>query len=118
MTITLTTIPRVRQRLQLDTWESTDTAITQFVTDAEATIANYLGTLPASGDDNFALAGSIATDFAAFYTGISLPALSDTDAQKVRSASIRTIKAIADTDLARLLHPPVAAVPLPKSTTG
>lgn len=103
MAITLTTIVRVRQRLQLETWESDDIAITQFITDAEAMIANYLGTLPVTGDANFALVESIATDFAAYYTGISMPALIDMDAQKARGQNIREFKKTADADLSNML---------------
>jgi hypothetical protein len=117
MAITLTTLARVRQRLQLETWESTDTAITQFIEDAEATITNYLGSLPVSGDSQFDLAGSIATDFAAYYTGISLPTLTDRDAEKARADHCRSFKTTADAELARLLTAP-ATTPLPKSTTG
>lgn len=118
MPITLTTIARVRQRLQLETWESTDTAITQFIEDAEATIKNYLGTLPVSGDDNFELAGAIATGFAAHDTGLSLPILKDNDAAKLRAANIKTIKANANVELARLLTHPRPSIPLPRSTTS
>jgi hypothetical protein len=96
MAITLTTVPRVRQRLQLELWESNDTAITQFITDAEGQISDYIGSLPAAGDTNFALAGSIATDLAAYYTGISLPALKDPDAEKARLSHIRNFKESAD----------------------
>lgn len=117
MAITLTTIARVRQRLQLESWESTDTAITQFITDAESIIANYMGTLPASGDPDFALAESIATDLASYYTGRSLPTPRDPLEAKARSEAIRDSKETADKDLAKLLHAP-ASVPLPKSTTG
>ena len=89
-----------------DSWESSDTAITQFITDAEAQIENYLGSLPVSGDDEFALAGSIATDFATYYTGISLPALQDREAEITRRQYIRNLKENADKDLARLLASP------------
>jgi hypothetical protein len=106
MAITLSTIIRVRQRLQLETWESTDTAITQFITDAEAQISNFIGSLPVSGDTDFALAESIATDLAAYYTGISLPALKDENAEKARLAHIKEFKDAADRDLKRLLSPP------------
>jgi len=106
MAITLTTVARVRQRMKLEDWESTDTAITQFITDAEATIKNYLGALPVSGDGDFDLAGSIATDFAAYYTGISIAS----------TKNISEFKANADKELARLLKTP-ATVALPKSTT-
>jgi hypothetical protein len=117
MAITLTTITRVRQRLQLEPWESTDEAITQFITDTEATISNYFGSMPISGQANFNLAASIATDLAAYYTGISLPALKEKDAEKTRGEHIREFKARADAELARLLTAP-ATIPLPKSTTG
>lgn len=117
MAITLTTVARVRQRLQLETWESTDTAITQFVEDAEAVIKNTLGSIPAAADSNFAHAGTIATDLAAFYTGISLPALQDDDAEKARQRHIREFKATADAELLKLRTPP-AIVPLPRSTTS
>ncbi len=117
MVISLTTAARVRQRLSLETWESTDTAITQFITDAEAQITNYVGSLPVSGETDFALAGSIATDLAAYYTGISLPSLKDKDAEKARLAHIRNFKENADRDLKRLISPP-ATVPLPRSTTS
>ena len=117
MAITLTTIARVRQRLQLETWESNDTAITQFITDAEAMIANYMGSLPVAGDTDFALAESICTDYAAFYTGISIPALTDNAAQKIRLDATRSIKANADSDIVKLLNTP-SSVALPRSTTG
>lgn len=116
MAITLTTLARVRQRLQLETWESTDTAITQFIEDAEAIITNAIGTLPVPGDDNFAAAGSVATDMAAYRTGISLPSLEDKDAEKARLTHIKTLKATADTDLAALI--PTKTVPMPRSTTS
>lgn len=117
MPITLTTTVRVRQRLQLEEWESSNTSITQFITDAEAQIANYVGSLPVSGETDFALAGSIATDLAAYYTGISLPALQDEDAEKARLVHIRNFKENADRDLKRLISPP-ATVPMPRSTTS
>ena len=116
MTITLTTLARVRQRLQLETWDSTDTAITQFIEDAEAIITNAIGSLPASGDDNFAAAGSVATDMAAYRTGISLPALEDADAEKERLKRVKEFKTTADADLAALI--PAATVPMPRSTTS
>ena len=117
MAISLTTVARVRQRLQLETWESTDTAITQFITDAEAIITNYMGALPESGDDDFALAQSIATDLAAYYTGRSLPTPRDPIEAKMRSEIVADSKASADRDLQRLLSAP-ASIPLPKSTTS
>lgn len=117
MAITLTTTARVRQRLQLESWESTDTAITQFITDAEAIIANYMGTLPVSGGTDFALAESIATDLAAYYTGRSIPTPRDPVEAKARAEAIADSKASADRDLEKLLNVP-ASVPLPKSTTG
>ncbi len=80
-------------------------------------IENYLGALPASGAANFALAGSICTDFAAFYTGISLPPLKDQSDERARAENIREFKASADRDLARLLTAPTT-IGLPKSTTG
>jgi len=117
MAITLTTIARVRQRLQLETWESTDTAITQFITDAEAIIANYMGALPISGGANFALAESIATDLAAYYTGRSIPTPRDPIEAKQRAENIADSKKNADADLAKLLNAP-ASVAMPRSTTG
>lgn len=116
MAVTLTTLARVRQRLELETWESTDAAITQFITDAENTIANYLGALPVSGDSNFDQAGTIATDMAAYYTGISIPPPIDPEEAKLRQDKIREFKATADENLAKLLATP-SAIPLPKSTT-
>jgi catalase (peroxidase I) len=117
MAITLTTAVRVRQRLELKTWESTDAAITQFIEDVEATISNYLGTLPVSGDDKFDLAGSIATDHAAYYTGISLPTPFNAEEARARRDHILEIKKTGDDNLAKLLHAP-SAIALPKSTTG
>ncbi len=116
MAVSLTTLTRVRQRLQLETWESTDIAITQFITDAEALITNAIGSLPVSGDANFAAAGSVATDMAAYRTGISLPALDDAEAEKERLNRTETLKTTADADLAALI--PAATVPMPRSTTS
>lgn len=117
MAITLTTVARVRQRLQLGTWESTDTAITQFITDAEAIIANYMGALPVSGSKDFALAESIATDLAAYYTGRAIQTPKDPLEAKARAEAIADSKASANQDLQKLLSTP-AAVPLPRSTTS
>jgi len=117
MAITLTTLARVRQRLQLETWESTDLAITQFIEDSEAIIANYMGALPTAGGANFALAESIATDLAAYYTGRSIPTPRDPIEAKARAEAIADSKQNADKDLAKLLNAP-ASVPLPRSTTG
>jgi len=115
--VTLTTVARVRQRLQLEDWEGATAAITQFIEDAEAVIINALGSLPAAADTNFGHAGTIATDIAAFYTGISLPPLKDEEAQKARQKYIREFKATADAELLKLRTPP-ATVPLPRSTTS
>ena len=117
MAISLTTIARVRQRLQLESWESDDTAINQFIIDAEAIISNYMGALPTSGDPDFALAESIATDLAAYYTGRSIPTPRDPLEAKARAEAVADSKASADRDLEKLLHAP-ASIPLPKSTTS
>ena len=116
MPITLTTVVRVRQRLQLETWESNDTAITQFITDGEAIIQNYLASLPVSGDDNFDLAGLFATDYAAFLTGLSRPPSQNKDIAKQRAADARSLKIQADEHLEKL-QASVSVAPMPRSTT-
>jgi len=117
MTITLTTIARVRQRLQLESWESNDTAITQFIEDAEATISNCLGALPVSGDNKFNLAGSIATDMAAHYVGISLPTPFNAEEAKARQEHIADIKQTGDDNLSKLLaYPSTIALPISSSS--
>ncbi|MBW2259110.1 MAG: hypothetical protein JRF18_01470 [Deltaproteobacteria bacterium] len=116
MAISLTTVARVRQRLNLETWESTDADITQFITDSEAIVANYMGALPVAGGTDFALAESIATDLATYYTGRAIPTPRDAAEASARAQVIRDSKSGADRDLAKLLNVP-ASVPLPRSTT-
>lgn len=117
MAISLTTVVRVRQRLQLETWESNTISITQFIEDAEAMIKNYLGSLPASGDDNFDFAGAITTDQAAVWLGISLPTRIEKDIAKQRAANIQTLKKLVDENLIKLQTQQITT-PLPRSSTG
>lgn len=61
----LTTAARVRQRLGIPAWEGDDTAITQFITDGEATIYTATGHTYVAADDDYALAQSVCTNIAA-----------------------------------------------------
>ncbi|MDA3832967.1 MAG: hypothetical protein PF495_06180 [Spirochaetales bacterium] len=112
----LTTPARVRQRLDIQSWESSDAIINQYFTDTDASIKNFIGTLPTSGDDDYALASSVCTDLAAFYTGISLPQPFDKEEAKSRKQKIDAIKSAADVNLAQLLKKPHAVL-LARTTT-
>lgn len=61
----LTTKARVRQRLGVPSWEGDDTAIDQFISDAEATIYVATGHTYVAADDDYALAESVCTNIAA-----------------------------------------------------
>jgi len=113
----LTTVAKIRQRLHLESWEGDDTAMGQAITDADAMIQNYIGTLPAVGDADYNLASSISTDYAAFYTALISPEVFYELDPKTRKAKIDEIRGIADLNLKQLLTKPNTVL-IALSTTG
>lgn len=113
----LTTVAKIRQRLHLESWEGDDTAMTQAITDADAMIKNYIGSLPAAGADDYNLAVAISTDYAAFYTALVSPEVFYELDAKVRKEKTDAIKETADINLKQLLTKPNAVL-LARSTTA
>ncbi len=115
--MSITSVAKVRARLDIASWEIEDSVVEQFIIDAEATIKNFLGVLPEQGEADYNLASSGCTDLAAFYTGISLPQPFTANEAKSRKEKIDRIKKTADENLSSLLNKPHTVL-YPRSTTA
>ena len=120
----LTTAIRVRQRWGVPEWEADDTAIAQFIADAEAVIYSATGHSYSPGDEDYELVCSLCTSLAAESLLLALvnPPDSKPDPEKTMRylKSLPELRAIINRDFSLLPKrerlPRSKEIPLPRNT--
>lgn len=112
----LTTAAKVRTRLNIETFQATDTTIADFIADSDGLIQHTLGALPTAADNNYKLAVSVSTGLAAYYTGTQLPYPEDAEEATSWFNKLGSIYSIANKNLA-ILGGVQSPMPVAKSTT-
>jgi hypothetical protein len=112
----LTTAAKVRTRLNIETFQATDTTIADFIADADGLIQHTLGSLPTAGDSDYALAVSVSTGLAAYYTGTQIPYPENAEEATSWFNKLGSIYSIANKNLT-VLGGTDFPIPVAKSTT-
>ena len=121
----LTTAARVRQRVNAASWEGDDTAIAQFIADAEAVIYSATGHTYVVTDEDYNLATSVCTSLAA--ESLLLALVNPPDSKPDPSLTMMYLKAlpelraVIDRDFALLPKrerlPASKEIPLPRNSS-
>lgn len=112
----LTTALKVRNRLNIETFQASDAMIAEFIADADGLIRHSLGYIPTASDDKYSLAVSTSTGLAAYYTAMQLPYPEDVGEAKVWMKKVEHHRMVADRNL-KTMGKSISQIPVAKSTT-